>query len=57
VSIARIPDLSPEARNIESRAIEQVEKRLDALIDEYRQRFGVVVGTDLARELFPDYTA
>ncbi len=35
----------------------QVKQRLDALIEEYRQRFGVVVGTDLVRELFPDYTA
>ena len=56
MSIVRIPDLSPEAQNIESRAIEQVKKQLNALVGEYRQRFGVVVGTDLARELFPDYT-
>ena len=57
VSIVRIAGLSPEVQNIEAKAIEQVKQRLDALIEEYRQRFGVVVGTDLARELFPDYTA
>jgi hypothetical protein len=57
VSITRIPDLSPEARNIEAKVIEQVKQRLSALIEAYRQRFGVVVSTDLARELFPDYAA
>ena len=57
VSIVRIAGLSPEVQNIEARAIEHVKQRLDALVEEYRQRFGVVVGTDLARELFPDYTA
>jgi len=57
VSIVRIAGLSTEVQNIEARAIEHVKQRLDALVEEYRQRFGVVVGTDLARELFPDYTA
>jgi hypothetical protein len=49
--------LSPEAQAVESRTVEQVELELDGLIEQYRERFGVVVGTDLARELFPDYTA
>jgi hypothetical protein len=57
VSIVRIAGLSPEVQNIEAKAIEHVKRRLDVLVEEYRQRFGVVVGTDLARELFPDYTA
>ena len=49
--------LSHEARAVEARAIEQVAQELDSLIEQYQDRFGVVVGTDLARELFPDYTA
>jgi hypothetical protein len=57
VSIVRISTLSLEARVVQERAIDEVERRLDNLVDLYRQRFGVVVGTDLARELFPDYAA
>jgi hypothetical protein len=57
MSIARISDLSPEAQAVEARAVELVEQELDGLIEQYRERFGVVVGTDLARELFPEYTA
>jgi hypothetical protein len=29
---------------------------LEGLVEEYRKRFGVIVGTDLARELFAEYT-
>jgi hypothetical protein len=57
VSITRIAGLSPDAQAVEARIIEQVSKELDALVGQYRQRFGVVVGTDLARELFGEYTA
>jgi hypothetical protein len=57
MNTAGIPDLSPEAKEIEKRAIETVNEQLETLIQEYRRRFGVVVGTDFARELFPDYTA
>jgi hypothetical protein len=57
VSITRISGLSPEAQVVESRTIELVGEGLDRLIEQYRKRFGVVVATDLARELFPDYTA
>jgi hypothetical protein len=28
----------------------------EGLVEEYRKRFGVIVGTDLARELFAEYT-
>ena len=52
--IAQMDGLSPEARAVEARAIEQVEQEFDGLIEQYRERFGVVVGTDLARELFPE---
>jgi len=57
VSVTRISCLSPEAQVVESRTIELVGEGLDRLIEQYRERFGVVVATDLARELFPDYTA
>jgi hypothetical protein len=35
VSIVRIASLSPEAQNIEAKAIAQVKQSLDALIEEY----------------------
>jgi hypothetical protein len=57
VSIARISGLSSEAQAVETRTIEMVGKGLDVLVQEYRKRFGAVVGTDLARELFAEYTA
>jgi hypothetical protein len=57
VSITRIAGLSLEAQAVEARTIEQVSKGLDALVGQYRQRFGVVVVTDLARELFGEYAA
>ncbi len=55
--IPRIPNLSPEAQQVEERAILRVGQELDALVTEYRKRFGVMVSTDSARELFEDYAA
>jgi hypothetical protein len=49
--------LSPAALAVEERAINSLKENLAALIKKYRETFGVLVGTDLARELFPDYTA
>ena len=49
--------LGPEALEVEARAIQLVEERGDELIREYRRLFGVVVSTDQARELFPEYSA
>jgi hypothetical protein len=56
MKIARMDGLSPEAQAVEARAVERAELELDGLIEEYRERFGVVVGTDLARELFPQFS-
>lgn len=56
-SIPRVPNLSPEAQQVQERAILRVAHELDALVRDYRSRFGVMVSTDLARELFEDYTA
>jgi hypothetical protein len=57
MKIARMVGLSPEAQAVEVRVVEQVEQELDGLVEQYLERFRVVVGTDLARELFSDYTA
>jgi hypothetical protein len=57
VSITRIAGLPPEAQTVEARTIELVGEELDGLVEQYRKQFGVVVGTDLARELFAEYTA
>jgi hypothetical protein len=51
MKIARMDGLSLQAQAVEARTVERVEFELDGLIEEYRERFGVVVGTDLAREL------
>jgi len=47
--------LSPDAVEVETRAIELVHEQAEQLVKEYRGRFGVVVSTDQARELFPEY--
>lgn len=57
VSIPRAKNLSPEAKAVEERAIELVKSGLKGLIAEYRKRFGPLIGTDFARELFPEYAA
>ena len=49
--------LPADAVDVETRAIELVRGQTKQLIQEYRARFGVVVSTDQARELFPDYSA
>jgi hypothetical protein len=55
LAIARKEGLSLDAVEVETRAIALVENYPDRLVAEYRKRFGILVGTDLARELFPDY--
>lgn len=47
--------LSPEFNAIERRAFDEIAQNEDRLITEYRQKFGKVVNTDNARELFPEY--
>jgi hypothetical protein len=48
--------LTPDAVEVETRAIELVHSHAEQLVQEYCRRFGVVVSTDQARELFPDYS-
>lgn len=56
-SFPHIPHLSPEAQLVEERAMLWVRQESEALMREYRQRFGPLVSTDLARELFDEYAA
>jgi hypothetical protein len=57
MSIVRVDGLSPEAQVVQEGAIALVKSDMGKLVAEYRKRFGVHVGTDLARELFPEYEA
>lgn len=47
--------LDEEERAVEEAAIQQTKDSMDALVAEYRERYGVLVGTDFARELFVSY--
>ncbi len=55
VSIIKMEGLGPEEVEVESRAIQLFKDHSAELVAEYRSKFGIVVGTDFARELFPDY--
>lgn len=57
MSIVRVQGLTEEQQEAQERAIQLVKSDLAGLVAAYRERYGVLVGTDLARELFPDYTA
>ncbi len=49
--------LSPEERTVEERFAQAVEGDPQKYVDEYRQRFGNVVSSDLSKEMSPDYNA
>ena len=55
MSVIPISGLNPEEQAVQDRSIQLLKSDPDRLIAEYRARFGVIVGTDLAREVFPDY--
>jgi len=57
MSIVRVNNdlLTADAQGVQERAILTVKNDSEKLIAEYRKLFGKHVGTDLARELFPDY--
>ncbi len=57
MSISRVEGLTADAEQAQERAMRAVKDNLPGLIEAYRQRFGIHVGTDLARELFPEYSA
>jgi hypothetical protein len=56
MSVIPISDLSPEEQAVQERSIRLLKSDQERLIADYRGRFGVTVGTDLAREMFPEYT-
>ena len=55
MSVIPIDGLNPEEREVQERSIRFLKSDTERLIAEYRGRFNVTVGTDLAREMFPDY--
>jgi hypothetical protein len=55
MSIVPLKGLGPEEQAVQERSIALLKSDSERLIAEYRSRFGIVVGTDLARELFPEY--
>jgi len=52
-----LPGLPPEEQAVQDRAIAFFKENKEDLIIAYRARFKVLVGTDLAREMFPEYAA
>jgi hypothetical protein len=56
MSIVPIPGLSPEEQSVQNRAIALLKANKDQLIADYRTRYRIVTGTDLAREMFAEYT-
>lgn len=57
MSAIPIDGLNSEEREVQERAIGLLKTDNGRLIAEYRLLNGVLVGTDLAREMFPEYTA
>jgi hypothetical protein len=57
MSITRVQGLTPDAEEVQEHAIQAVKENLPGLVAAYRKRFGMHVGTDFARELFPEYSA
>lgn len=57
LNIRRAGGLTPEQIEVEDQAHALVRRRFTHLKRQYIKRFGIIVGTDLARELFPAYAA
>ena len=55
MSIVPFKDLSSEEHAVQERSIALLKSDSNRLIAEYRARFNVLVATDLAREMFPEY--
>ena len=56
MSVIPLKGLGPEEQAVQERSIALLKSAKERLVSEYRAKFGVLVGTDLARELFPEYT-
>jgi hypothetical protein len=57
MSVVPMKGLGPEETDVQERCIGLLRAEPERLIAEYRVQFGVVIGTDLAREMFPEYCA
>lgn len=57
MSVTPMKGLGPVEQAVQERSIALLKSDEDRLIGEYRAKFGILVGTDLAREFFPEYTA
>jgi hypothetical protein len=57
MSVVPISDLEPEEQAVQERSIRLLKSDTERLIAEYRSRNGGLVGTDLAREMFPEYAS
>lgn len=57
MSVIPMKGLGFEEQEVQARCIALLKEKSEALVAEYRARFGTAVGTDLAREMFPEYAA
>ncbi len=57
MSVVPLLGLPPEEKAVQDRAIAFLKASKAELVLAYRARFKAVVGTDLAREMFDEYTA
>lgn len=55
MSVMPIRGLGPAENAVQERSIALLKNNTAQLVCEYRKRFKVLVGTDLAREMFPEY--
>jgi hypothetical protein len=55
MSVIPLKGLGPIEQAVQERSLALLKTDKDRLIVEYIQRYGIQVGTDLARELFPEY--
>ena len=55
MSVIPLKGLNEEQARVQARSLELFHSHKRGLIQQYRSRYGVLVGTDLAQEMFPDY--
>lgn len=57
IYVNRRTDLPPDEQRVHNAVADALEARPDQFIQDYRARYGKVVSADLAKELFPEYSA
>jgi hypothetical protein len=56
INVEPARDLTPEEREVERRAAENIQRNLPRLVEEYRKKYGDEISTDNARDIVsPDY--